>query len=641
MLTGTSWRIGKALAACGSKTTCSLPKAAPTTLRASSTKPPGWFHKPKNNLACVPHSYSRCSCPPSAALHRKVLPQQHRSGRRLQARSLNSWIFRTKTTSAAFGPRRILKHSAPWMRLCSFFNNAEFIGCHLYMKNLLLPVFLLLTILTAAQEPLVSFRKAASFSGDEACLLRVLSEKRLLARDADRYYLLHNGAAWLVDQSIERGDTLRRQLHITDNGGNCNGERWQIGKEEWILRGVYRPNPALQYHPYFEKFDPFSGDYAAAGNPGAMGFINTMGEWIIKPVYDALKPHALGIWVKNSNGVQLIDALGGGGQSDLYDEISTSFERVGPNDARFTRVKKDGKMGALGRNRRVLVPLRYDQLHNLSFQYLLGISDRRVVVLDPETGRELTPYYTDVRIAADRHLLEVKTGNGIQVIDPYGLGTPTKPGTELSAQGACSCGEPRTGAFVTLRIEGDSIVPCKAGSVTLNRNNSPRKWMELLHDTTLLFSNQSLGTLWDCAAAKPLETMWRNYFVRSVQGRLWVESAFEYDSLMPNGNWKEFMADRSALRETFSVRKGRITRSGVKWILRVPYLSPEGIAHVHRLLEQSTMKLEENIFILRKLIVAALNGDAVARTALLGASPANPNGLLAYYKRLLLLEPRR
>ncbi|RYY59434.1 MAG: WG repeat-containing protein [Chitinophagaceae bacterium] len=459
------------------------------------------------------------------------------------------------------------------------------------MRSVLLSVFLLLAAFAGAQSSLVTFRQASAFSGDEACLLRYLDGNGLLVPRADRYYLLHRDSSWLVDQAVNRGDTLRRQWHVTD---------------------------------------------------GRMGFLNTYGEWIIAPEYDDLKPHGLGIWVKNAAGTQIIDAITTGGKTDIYDRIETSMPRVG-RDARITMVKKGNKVGAIGPNRKLVVPLAYDNLHVLSFQYLLGVRNHRVTVLDPVTGRELTPFYDDVRIATDRRLLEVKTDSGNRIIDPYHLGDREVPEAAPRAKGRCSCGEPEGGDWLTLRVQGDSIVPCREGSFYRIEPGGRKlvDWAQALRDTTLLYSNHNLGKLYDCSTERPLETVWRNYYVKSVQGKLWVESAFEYDSLMPNGRWKEYMAERPALREVFRVRNGRITRRSVEWILRVPKLSPEGIAEVRRLHAQATMNLEENFFLLRKLIVAALNGDAISRDIIQRATVTDKKGLLAYYQLLLRLQPRR
>ncbi|TCZ70188.1 WG repeat-containing protein [Flaviaesturariibacter aridisoli] len=510
------------------------------------------------------------------------------------------------------------------------------------MRSVLLSVWLLLAGIAGAQSPLVTFRPASAFRGDEACLLRYLEANGLLVPRADRYYLLHRDSSWLVDQAVNRGDTLRRQWHLTDRGGACKAGRWALQKTEWIIRKVYRPNPAFLYQRYFEKYDLFSGDYAAAGSPGKMGFINTYGEWIIAPEYDDLKPHGLGIWVKNAAGTQIIDAITSGGKTDIYDRIETSMPRVG-RDARITMVKKGNKAGAIGPNRKLVVPLAYDDLHVLSFQYLLGVRNRRVTVLDPVTGRALTPFYDDVRIAKDRRLLEVKTDSGNRIIDPYHLGDREAPEAAPRAQGRCGCGEPEGGYLLTLRVAGDSILPCKEGGFTRTGRNGSRRvtWEEALRDTTQPLSNYSLGELFDCATGKRLPTTWRQYFVKSVNGALWVESAFEYDSLQPDGQWRDGLADRAAIREIYRARAGRITRVSAEWVLKVPPLSPGGIATVHRLQAQATMKLEENYFLLRKLIVPALHGDTASRDALLRAPLTNKEGLLAYYQLLLRLQPRR
>lgn len=509
------------------------------------------------------------------------------------------------------------------------------------MRKLLLPVFLLVHFFAAAQQPLVIFRKASAFTGTEACLLGYLRAQGLLAPGANRFYLLHRDSAWLVDQAVERGDTLRRQLHVTDHGGACTA-RWTLRRAEWIRRGVYRANPAFLYAPYFEKYDPFSGDHAAAGSAGKMGFLNTEGEWIIAPDYDDLKPHALGIWVKNARGVQLIDVLASGDRSEVYDDIATSFARTGPDEARFTAVRRGNRVGALGRNRRLLVPLQYDDLRNLSMTYLLGLRNHQVTVLDPATGKELTPFYDDARIVPDSRLLEVKVNGRTQVIDPYNLATRRRPVAPARTKGACACGEP-AGHYLTLHVQGDSIVPCQEGHVTVigHNHNQPLEWTDALRDTTLLFSSSGIGTLWDCGTAQPISLDWREYYVKSRGRELWIEPIFPYDSLQPDGQWKLFLADRPALREVFTVQNGHIGRKGLQWILQVPQLAPRGVELVHTLLAQNRGKVEENELLLHKLIVAALNGDALSRSTLMALKSPHDKSLVAFYQLLLRMQPTR
>jgi hypothetical protein len=518
----------------------------------------------------------------------------------------------------------------------------------------LLRKYICLFLLYLAALPVYSqsYLKKSALSKEQACIREFLVRGNLLPNNngPDEYFILQNDSLWMFEKNVAMGDTIKIQVHLVNASYpsyNCKSG-WVVKKTEYIRRSVYRSNPAFIYRPYFKVFDLFSGDYAAAGDPGKMGFINTYGEWIIPPRYEQLKPHAWGIWVKNDSGTRIIDVPGSGVRSALYDEVSTGAPRIGPNNIRLTAVKKGNKVGMIGKDLNLVVPMIYDDVRILSTQFLLGMRQRRIAVIDPATGKEITPLYDKVRLAGNRRLLEVEeTTNGraeIKTIDPYHSGAAIEVPQEWKPQtpSPCACGNVTGRELLTVRIQGDSLALCKEGSITTpgRNNNKPRNWLTVLGDTSLRISNRSTGDLYDCNAGKRLVPVWRDYYIQSYKGRIRAESVLQYDSLTPDGKWKEGMMDLAVLRETFYARNGRIERTAPEWILRLPVYSSDAMRSIHELLAKNSEPVETNYKLLRKLIVPALGGDAACREALLKDKPRDRIGLLAYYQYLLSVQPK-
>ncbi|RYZ20997.1 MAG: hypothetical protein EOO16_14695 [Chitinophagaceae bacterium] len=273
------------------------------------------------------------------------------------------------------------------------------------MNKTLLSVFAAFLCGQSFAQPYI---KRAAFSKEQSCAYEFLLRRHTIGADKtlpDEYYFLRNDSLLMFQQNLKRGDTISLQVHLVRQADGCGTGAFSVKKLEYIIRDVYRPNPFFTYAPYFKVSDPFSGDYGAAGEPGKMGFLDKAGQWMVPPRYSALKPHSFGIWLKDAEGVRLHRAEDGT-ESKVYDEISTGAPRIG-RDTRLTAVKKNGRMGMIDKTYRELVPPIYDDLKVVAFKFLVGYRNRKMVVISPYTGKEISPLYDGVRLANDLEHLEV------------------------------------------------------------------------------------------------------------------------------------------------------------------------------------------------------------------------------------------
>jgi hypothetical protein len=268
-----------------------------------------------------------------------------------------------------------------------------------------------------------SYKKIATFSGTEKYLHNYLISQQIIlpAVDANEYfYFIFNDSAILFQKNINHGDTIKQQVHLvqTNTSANttCENATWRIDKNEFIIKGKYRPNAVFNYAKYFKQFDAFSTDFAAVKNEGNWGFIDEEATVIIPFRYDKIKAHYFGIWLKNETGV-CIYSLKTKKYSTTYDEIGITAPRINPYDISLSGIKKAGKSGMLNKDFVEQIPLIYDNITLLQQKFLLGNRNNKVVLINALTGKEISALYDKARVAQDNNYLEVANQvNGITTI---------------------------------------------------------------------------------------------------------------------------------------------------------------------------------------------------------------------------------
>ena len=157
---------------------------------------------------------------------------------------------------------------------------------------------------------------------------------------------------------------------------------------------------------------------------GYWGVLDTKGDTLLVPIeYDSLAVHMIGIRaLKNSKWVLLdIDkGVKDKVKSSEYDEIASSFPRVGTT--RLLAVRRAGKIGFLDRQYNEIVPLIYDNVNILAYDYAIGVRQGKTVLIDQYTGKELTPLKYDFIRYKGRDFLHVgdRRTRKIGVIDSKG-----------------------------------------------------------------------------------------------------------------------------------------------------------------------------------------------------------------------------
>ncbi|UAY51056.1 WG repeat-containing protein [Ferruginibacter albus] len=250
-----------------------------------------------------------------------------------------------------------------------------------------------------------------NFSATEKCLYNFLSDNNYIPKSQslnDSFYILSKDSLFMFQCPLKKTDTTYILIHLIKDGKEkCSTIKWKIDNIEYIIKGITRYNSASHYKKYFDSSDVFSSDLLAVKRNNKWGVINSFGEIIVPIEFDELKPHSLGIWAKKDVQVKIFGIRNTGStirtiaQSDYFDDIGITSPKFKPSGLRLTGVKKNGRNGMVNADLNLIVPIVYDKLNILGQKFLLGSRLKKIVLIDPVNGKEISSLYDKVALSND------------------------------------------------------------------------------------------------------------------------------------------------------------------------------------------------------------------------------------------------
>ena len=186
-------------------------------------------------------------------------------------------------------------------------------------------------------------------------------------------------------------------IELASGSFSCEEKLWKVAKTFFggNMTRTVDSNFILENEADFEEVNYVLEEYAAVKENGLWGLVDKYGRYIVRPKYEYMKRHYLGVMVKKDGMFFFLNGIGGKIiYSTKYAKISNSME-IG-RDTFDIVAMRDGNYGLLNYKQEEITPFIYTKIYSIGKEILVGEKKGKVTLLDGKNGFEISKMYDKI-----------------------------------------------------------------------------------------------------------------------------------------------------------------------------------------------------------------------------------------------------